>query len=50
MAETDLEAVLATIEAERPDVCVVDSVQVLYDPALSGSPVRSDRCARWPAG
>jgi DNA repair protein RadA/Sms len=30
--------VLATIEAERPDVCVVDSVQVLYDPSLSGSP------------
>jgi DNA repair protein RadA/Sms len=38
VAETDLDAVLATIEAERPDVCVVDSVQVLYDPALSGSP------------
>ena len=38
VAETDLESVLATIEAERPEVCVVDSVQVLYDPALSGSP------------
>jgi DNA repair protein RadA/Sms len=38
VAETDLEAVLATIEAERPDVCVVDSVQVLYDPALTGAP------------
>jgi DNA repair protein RadA/Sms len=38
VAETDLDAVLATIEAERPEVCVVDSVQVLYDPALSGSP------------
>jgi DNA repair protein RadA/Sms len=38
VAETDLDAVLATIEAERPDVCVIDSVQVLYDPALSGSP------------
>ena len=38
VAETELEAVLATIEAERPDACVVDSVQVLYDPALSGSP------------
>jgi DNA repair protein RadA/Sms len=38
VAETDLEAVLATIEAERPDACVVDSVQVLYDPALSGGP------------
>ena len=38
IAETELETVLATIDAERPDVCVVDSVQVLYDPALSGSP------------
>jgi DNA repair protein RadA/Sms len=38
VAETDLEAVLATLEAERPDVCVVDSVQVLYDPALTGAP------------
>ena len=38
VADTDLDAVLATIEAERPEVCVVDSVQVLYDPAMSGSP------------
>src|SRR5687767_8185523 len=38
VAETDLDAVLATIEAERPDACVIDSVQVLYDPALSGGP------------
>ena len=38
VAETDLESVLATLAAERPEVCVVDSVQVLYDPDLSGSP------------
>jgi DNA repair protein RadA/Sms len=38
VAETNLEAVLATLEAERPDACVIDSVQVLYDPALSGAP------------
>ena len=38
VAETDADSVLATIESERPEVCVVDSVQVLYDPALSGSP------------
>ena len=38
VAETDLDAVLATLETERPDVCVVDSVQVLYDPALTGTP------------
>jgi DNA repair protein RadA/Sms len=38
VAETDLDLVLATLEAERPDVCVVDSVQVLCDPALGGTP------------
>ena len=38
VAETDLDAVVATIEAERPDVCVIDSVQVLYASGLSGAP------------
>jgi DNA repair protein RadA/Sms len=38
VAETDLDAVVATLDAERPAACVVDSVQVLYDRALSGSP------------
>ncbi|MDQ4049772.1 MAG: DNA repair protein RadA [Actinomycetota bacterium] len=38
VAETDLEAVTATIEAERPAVCVVDSVQVLHASALTGAP------------
>jgi DNA repair protein RadA/Sms len=38
VSEVDLEAVLATLDAERPEVCVVDSVQVLYDPALTGAP------------
>ena len=38
IAETDLEPVVRTLEQERPDVCVVDSVQVLYDPALTGAP------------
>jgi DNA repair protein RadA/Sms len=38
VAETDLDTVVATIEAERPEVCVIDSVQTLYAPALSGSP------------
>jgi DNA repair protein RadA/Sms len=38
VADTDLDAVLATLEHERPEVCVVDSVQVLYDPALTGAP------------
>ena len=38
LAETDLDAVVATIEAERPDVCVIDSVQTLYAPDLTGAP------------
>jgi DNA repair protein RadA/Sms len=38
VAETDLDVIVATLESERPDVCVVDSVQVLYDQALGGSP------------
>jgi DNA repair protein RadA/Sms len=38
VAETDLDAVLATLEAERPEVCVVDSVQTLHTADLSGAP------------
>jgi DNA repair protein RadA/Sms len=30
LAETDLDAVCATLEQERPDVCVIDSVQTLH--------------------
>ncbi len=37
LAETSLETVLATIEAERPDVCVVDSVQTLHSKTLTGA-------------
>jgi DNA repair protein RadA/Sms len=37
LSETDLEAVLATIEAEQPEVCVVDSVQTLHAPELTGA-------------
>ncbi len=38
VAETDLETVVATLEAERPDVCVVDSVQTLYADGMTGAP------------
>jgi DNA repair protein RadA/Sms len=38
IAETDLATVLATLERERPDACVVDSVQTLHSTALSGAP------------
>jgi DNA repair protein RadA/Sms len=37
VAETDVSVVEATLEAERPAVCVIDSVQTLYDPSLSSA-------------
>ena len=37
LAETDLDTVLATLEAERPEVCVIDSVQTLHAGDLSGA-------------
>jgi DNA repair protein RadA/Sms len=40
IAETSLEAVLATLEQERPAVCVIDSVQTLHSaelPSAAGS-------------
>ncbi len=38
LAETDLDAVLDTIAAEKPQVCVIDSVQTLGAAELSGAP------------
>jgi DNA repair protein RadA/Sms len=38
LAETELEAVCATLETERPDVCVVDSVQTLYAADVASAP------------
>jgi DNA repair protein RadA/Sms len=46
LAETELEAVCATLEQERPAVCVIDSVQTLYSSELGSAPGRSGRCAR----
>src|SRR5450755_4185678 len=37
IAETDLHAVLATLEQERPEVCVIDSVQTLHSTDLSSA-------------
>ncbi len=37
IAETDLETVLATLEQERPEVCVIDSVQTLHSAELSSA-------------
>src|SRR5213593_315503 len=38
LAETELETVCATLERERPDVCVIDSVQTLYAAELGSAP------------
>ena len=38
IADTALETVLATLEHERPEICVVDSVQTIHSAALSGAP------------
>jgi DNA repair protein RadA/Sms len=38
LAETDLDAVCATLEAERPDACVIDSVQTLHAAAIGSAP------------
>ena len=37
VAETDLATVLATLEQERPEVCVVDSVQTLHSGGLTSA-------------
>jgi DNA repair protein RadA/Sms len=38
LAETELDAVCATLEQERPEVCVIDSVQTLYSSELGSAP------------
>jgi DNA repair protein RadA/Sms len=38
LAETELEVVCATLQRERPEVCVIDSVQTLYAAELGSAP------------
>src|SRR5436190_10625712 len=38
LAETELENVLSTLETERPEVCVIDSVQTLYSQDVGSAP------------
>ena len=38
LAETELDIVCATLDAERPDVCMIDSVQTLHASALGSAP------------
>jgi DNA repair protein RadA/Sms len=37
LAETELETVCQTLQAERPDVCVIDSIQTLYASELGSA-------------
>jgi len=38
LAETELDVVCETLQTERPDVCVIDSVQTLYSAELGSAP------------
>jgi DNA repair protein RadA/Sms len=38
LAETDLDAICATLEGERPAVCVIDSVQTLWSSEVGSAP------------
>ena len=38
LAETELDTVCVTLERERPEVCVIDSVQTLYAAELGSAP------------
>src|SRR5919204_3650540 len=38
LAETELDVVCETLAAERPDVCVIDSIQTLYSAELGSAP------------
>jgi DNA repair protein RadA/Sms len=38
LAESSLEPVLAVLEAERPQVCVIDSIQTLHAADMTGAP------------
>jgi DNA repair protein RadA/Sms len=38
LAETDLDSICATLEEERPAVCVIDSVQTLYSADVGSAP------------
>src|SRR5919108_210502 len=38
LAETDLDSICATLEADPPAVCVIDSIQTLYAPDVGSAP------------
>jgi DNA repair protein RadA/Sms len=38
LSEIDLEIILATVEEQKPDVLVIDSIQTMYNPELTSAP------------
>ena len=38
LAEISLERIVATVQAERPRVCVIDSIQTIYTESLTSAP------------
>jgi DNA repair protein RadA/Sms len=38
MAETQLEKILATLDARKPGICVIDSIQTVYSEQLTSAP------------
>ena len=38
LAEISLERIIATVQAEQPRVCVIDSIQTIYSEALTSAP------------
>jgi DNA repair protein RadA/Sms len=38
LAETSLESILATLESERPEACVIDSIQTMHAEGMTGAP------------
>jgi len=51
LAEIQLEKILATLDAQRPDVAVIDSIQTVYSDQLTSAPgsvAQVRECARAP--
>ena len=38
ISETSIEAVIATLESERPRACVIDSIQTMRPAEMAGAP------------
>ncbi len=38
LCETDLEQILAILQDQKPDVCVIDSIQTMYAPSAASAP------------